>query len=216
MSEEPDELELATAYERLAARTHPDRVAGGGKALRALAAEAFAHVERAHEALLDPGRLQELELERRRRDRAEKEQAEGRRAHDAERYFQQGQDAVGNRDYESALRWFGKALELFPQEGEYHSSYGWALHLCHPDDAAMAEEAIEHCKRGLKLASDRETAYLLIGRLCKATGRVDAAERMFARAAQIRPDCIEALRELRLINMRRDKEKGLIQRLLRR
>jgi hypothetical protein len=39
---------------------------------------------------------------------------------------------------------------------------------------------------------------------------------MFARAVQIQPDCLEALRELRLINMRRDKEKGLIRRLLRR
>ena len=25
------------------------------------------------------------------------------------------------------------------EEGEYHAHYGWALHLCHPDDATMAE-----------------------------------------------------------------------------
>ena len=80
----------------------------------------------------------------------------------------------------------------------------------------LAEEAIEHCKRGLTLASDREKPYLFMGRLCKATGRAGAAERMFARAVQIQPDCVEALRELRLINMRRDKVKGLIRRLLRR
>ena len=116
----------------------------------------------------------------------------------------------------TALRCFGKALENFPEEGEYHAHYGWALHLCNPDDAMMAEEAIEHCKRGIKLASDREKPYLLMGRLCKATGRAEAAERMFARAVQIQPGCVEALRELRLINMRRDKEKGLIRRLLRR
>jgi tetratricopeptide (TPR) repeat protein len=120
------------------------------------------------------------------------------------------------RDYESALVRFGKALELFPEEGEYHAYYAWSLHLCHPADATIAEEAIEHCKRGMKLASDREKPYLLMGRLCKATGRAGAAERMFTRAVQIQPDCVEALRELRLINMRRDKEKGLIRRLLRR
>jgi hypothetical protein len=39
---------------------------------------------------------------------------------------------------------------------------------------------------------------------------------MFTRAVQIQPECVEALRELRLINMRREKEKGLIARLLRR
>ena len=83
-------------------------------------------------------------------------------------------------------------------------------------DAIMAEEALEHLKRGLKLASDREKSYLLMGRLCKAMGRAGAAEKMFARAAQIQPNCVEALRELRLINMRREKKKGLIGRLLRR
>ena len=78
------------------------------------------------------------------------------------------------------------------------------------------EEALEHVKRGIKLAGDREKPYLLMGRLCKATGRADAAERMFTRAVQIQPNCVEALRELRLINMRRQKQKGIIGRLLRR
>ena len=58
--------------------------------------------------------------------------------------------------------------------------------------------------------------HVACARLCKATGRAAAAERMFTRAVQIQPDCVEALRELRLINMRRDKETGLIRRLLRR
>jgi tetratricopeptide (TPR) repeat protein len=80
----------------------------------------------------------------------------------------------------------------------------------------MAEEAIEHVRNGLKLASDREKPYLLMGRLCKATGRIEAAEKMFTRAVQIQPECVEALRELRLINMRREKQKGLVARLLRR
>ena len=55
-----------------------------------------------------------------------------------------------------------------------------------------------------------------MGRLCKATGRAGAAEKMFTRAIEIQPDCVEALRELRLIHMRRQKRKGLIGRILRR
>jgi cytochrome c-type biogenesis protein CcmH/NrfG len=80
----------------------------------------------------------------------------------------------------------------------------------------MAGEALEHVKRGLKLASHREKPYLFLGRLYKVIGRVDLAERMFARAVRIQPECVDALRELRLINMRRQKSKGLIGRLLRR
>jgi tetratricopeptide (TPR) repeat protein len=80
----------------------------------------------------------------------------------------------------------------------------------------MVGEALEHVKRGLKLASHREKPYLFLGRLYKAIGRVEMAERMFTRAVQIQPECLEGLRELRLINMRRKKSKGLIGRLLRR
>jgi hypothetical protein len=75
---------------------------------------------------------------------------------------------------------------------------------------------MEHVQRGIKLARDREKPYLYLGRLCKVVGRLDAAERMFTKAVQVRPECVEALRELRLINMRREKGKGLIGRLLRR
>jgi hypothetical protein len=47
-------------------------------------------------------------------------------------------------------------------------------------------------------------------------GKPAGAEKMFTRAVQIEPDSVEALRELRLINMRRERSKGLIKRLLRR
>jgi tetratricopeptide (TPR) repeat protein len=130
--------------------------------------------------------------------------------------FQQGDAALRARDYDAALRCFGRALELYPEEGEYHAHYGWALHLRHPNDVAMAGEAMEHLQRAIKLAPDREKPYLFMGRLCKAIGRVEAAEKMFSRALKIQPECLDALRELRLINMRREKAKGLIGRLLRR
>jgi len=39
---------------------------------------------------------------------------------------------------------------------------------------------------------------------------------MFVRAVHVEPKCLEAIRELRLIQMRREKSKGLIGRLFRR
>ena len=127
-----------------------------------------------------------------------------------------GEAALAARSYEAALAHFGKALELYPDEGDHHAYYGYVLHLCHPGDAAMAAEAMEHVKRGIKLASHREKPYLFLGRLNKAVGRADQAEKMFVRAVQIDPDCLEAIRELRLIQMRREKSKGLIGQLFRR
>jgi CheY-like chemotaxis protein/DnaJ-domain-containing protein 1 len=208
--------EIRAAYERLAERYHPDRVQASSHAVRDLAERVMAFVEEAHQTLADPRRRAEYRLDRKKADRKAAEREQGLRAVEAERRYQDGEAALRARSYELALRCFGKALELNPDEGEYVAQYGWALHLCHPDDAQIAEEAIEHIKRGIKLAADREKPYLLMGRLCKATGRTQAAEKMFTRAVQLQPDCVEALRELRLINMRREKNKGFIGRLLRR
>ena len=84
--------------------------------------------------------------------------------------------------------------------------------MCHQNNEVMIEEAIEHVRRGAKLARDREKPYLFLGRLYKVIGRMRAAEKMFARAVQIQPDCVDALRELRLINMRREKNRSLLSR----
>jgi len=214
--ETADEQQIQAAYGRLCERTHPDRVSHSNEAVKVLAAEVFAMVANAYESLVDPRRRQQVLLGQRKADREAAEREVGKRALDAEMQFQQGDAALRARDYDAALRCFGRALELYPDEGEYHAHYGWTLHLSHPSDPAMASEAIEHVQRALKLAPDREKPYLFMGRLCKAIGRADVAEKMFARALKIQPDCLDALRELRLINMRREKGKGLIGRLLRR
>jgi CheY-like chemotaxis protein len=208
--------EIESAYEALAERTHPDHLSNASEAVRRLSVAVFRHVEQAYETLQDPKRRQLYVLDLRRSEREAAEREEQNRSFEALREFQRGEQALEQRAYEDALLAFGRALERCPDEGEYHAHYGWALHLCHPDDAQMVEEAIEHVRRGLKLASDREKPYLLMGRLCKATGRTEAAERMFTRAVQVQPECVEALRELRLINMRREKQKGFVSRLLRR
>jgi CheY-like chemotaxis protein len=72
------------------------------------------------------------------------------------------------------------------------------------------------CREGVKLAKDREKPYLLLGRLYRAIGRAGAAKKMFTRAVEIRPQCVEAMRELRIMNMRRDKDKGVLKRIFRR
>jgi CheY-like chemotaxis protein len=207
---------IEEAYASLSSRTHPDRVSGASQAVQDLAAELFGLVEEAYETLSNPRLLQEYLLLQQRAKREEKEKRQGEMALEAEAEFRGGDEALRVRDYESALQHFGRALELYPDEGDHHAHYGWALYLCHPGDPSIVGEALEHVRRGLKLASHREKPYLFMGRLYKAIGRADVAEKMFTRAVQIQSECVEALRELRLINMRREKSKGLIGRILRR
>ena len=137
----------------------------------------------------------------------------------AETEFQKGEAKLAARDYPGALRCFGRAMEGYPTAGEYRSYYGWCLHLCYPDNALMRGEALEHCREGVALAKDREKPYLLLGRLYRASGKAGAARKMFSSALQIKPQCIEAMRELRVMNMRRDKastlSKGVLRRIFR-
>jgi curved DNA-binding protein CbpA len=205
--------DVKDAYERLAARAHPDRFRDGSQALRALAEEVFGRVRAAYDTLSDPREKQIQALTSKKLERKEQERQKSERAFQAEVERRKGEVALSSRSYEAALAHFGKALELYPDEGDHHAYYGYVLHLCHPGDAAMAAEAMEHVKRGIKLASHREKPYLFLGRLNKAVGRADQAEKMFVRAIQIEPNCLEAIRELRLIQMRREKSKGLIGRL---
>ena len=207
---------LRHAYERLAIHTHPDRYSNASQTVRDLAEDLYGLVKTAYDTLMDPRARTHYLLDEKKRHREAAKRQKGERALEAESEFLNGEAALKSRDYESALARFGRALQLYPDEGNHHAHYGWALYLCHPGDPAMVGEALEHVKRGLKLASHREKPYLFLGRLYKATGRVEMAERMFTRAVQIQPECVEGLRELRLINMRRKKSKGLIGRLLRR
>ncbi|MBW2495350.1 MAG: response regulator [Deltaproteobacteria bacterium] len=214
--ESASEEEIQNAYQQRAAQLHPDHYRRAGDAVVHLASEVFAQINLAYQTLTDQRRRSEYLLDQRKDQRDADRRRESEQALEAAVQFQEGQRLLAQRSYERALEVFGRALQLYPEAGEYHSHYGWTLHLCHPDQPDIAAEAIEHVRRGIKLAGQRETSYLFMGRLCKVVGRVELAEKMFARAVQLEPGCVEALRELRLINLRRHKSKGLIGRLLRR
>jgi CheY-like chemotaxis protein len=211
-----DDEEIQTAYKELAKQAHSDRFHGASGSVRQLAAQVMDRIEKAYAGIATGDARTEYasKLTRGRREAAVED--EGRRALQAETEYQKGEKRMATRDYEGALRHFGRAVECYPAEGEYRSHYGWCLFLCHPDNDVMLSEAMEHCREGVKLAKDREKPYLLLGRLYKATGRVGAAKKMFTRAVEIRPQCVEAMRELRIMNMRRDKDKGVLKRIFRR
>ena len=211
-----DDEEIRNAYASLAKQAHPDRFHGASTSVRQLASQAFDCITQAHASIATATARKSYseELSRGRRNAAVED--EGRRALLAETEFQNGEKLVAKRDYEGALLCFGRAMENFSSEGEYRAHYGWCLYLCHPDNEVMLGEALEHCREGLKLAKDREKPYLLLGRLYKVMGRTMAAKKMFTRAVQIQPRSVEAMRELRIMNMRSDKNKGVFKRIFRR
>lgn len=210
-----NEDEIRSAYMRLAKETHPDRYAAASQAARDLAEQAFREVTRSYELLNDPARLASYR-EDPNRDRKEAQALEeAQRAISAEREFQKGEARLRSHDWSGALTHFERAVELYPDEGEYVAYCGYAYYLTHGHADDIFRTAFAMVKKGIKLAPEREKPYLFLGRLCQAAGRLEVAERMFTKAVECRPDSIESLRELRLLQMRRPKQ-GLLGRLLRR
>jgi CheY-like chemotaxis protein/tetratricopeptide (TPR) repeat protein len=216
VNERASDEDIRSAYVLLAKRTHPDRYSGVSEPLKRLAEEIFGLVSKAYENIGDARRRFEYVLAQRQGVRDAEAHDEGQRALQAELQFQQGEAKLRARQYGAAIECFAWAVKLFPEEGEYHVHLGWAEYLANPSDESAIEKALARIKQGAKLAPDRDKPFLYLGRIYQAKGRGALAEKMFTRAVSNKPDCIEALRELRLLHMRREKEKGLIGRLLRR
>lgn len=216
VAQNAEDEDVRGAYVDLAKRTHPDRFSGSSEAIRRLAEEVFGRVSLAHETLTDRRGRDGYRLELAQGARLEEEMEEARRALAAEQEFQKGAAALKSRRYQPAFEAFASAVDLYPHEGEYLAYLGWTRFLSAQRDESAHKEAVKALRKAAKLAPDSEKPYLFLGQLLKATGRHEPAERMFVKAVQVKSDCVEALRELRLINLRREKQKGLVRRLLRR
>ncbi len=206
--------DIRRAYTELAKRAHPDRFAAASEVVRDLAEEAFREITRAYQLLADPVRLEQYRQDPNRDARNAEAAEEAQRALAAEQEFQAGESRLRVYDWAGALAHFERASELYPDEGEYLAFCGWAYYLTHGHDEEVFRKAFTLVKRGAKLAPDRDKPYLFLGRLAQAAGRLDLAEKMFVTAVEKRPDCTEALRELRLLSMRKPK-KSIVGRLLR-
>jgi CheY-like chemotaxis protein/tetratricopeptide (TPR) repeat protein len=212
VSERASDEDIRSAYVLLARRTHPDRFSGASEPVKRLAEEIFGLISKAYERIGDATRRAQQAMQK----RESVELDEGQRALKAELQFQQGEGKLRAGQYAAAVECFDRAVQLYPEEGEYHAHLGWAQHLASPNDEALSEQVLARIKKGARLAPDGDKPFLFLGRIFQAKGKTELAEKMFTRAISNKPDCIEALRELRLLHMRREKEKGLLGRLLRR
>ncbi len=193
--------DVRNAFLALAKRFHPDRYPADGN-LRDLAADVFAGISRAHEVLSDPAARRDY-VQALKRGGGKEPDAGVAQMLTAETQFQKGEAHFRKREYGEALEQFRWALELNPDEGEFHAYYGWAFYLHHRDDDKAQITAQEHLDRAQQLSPNSPTGYYLMGLFRKACGDPRAAERMFKKTLELSPSHMEANREIRLLNMRK-------------
>jgi len=216
LSKTLDDRAVRQAYTTLVDAVRPEQFQESPPALRQLADEIFRLLTSAYSKLRDaPARAAYAAALR--KDRESKEdRMQWAQAQRAERDFREGEQFLKQKAYLPGLESFGRALQAAPERGLYRAFYGWTLHLCHPEESMMTEEAIEHVREGARLDQEHPKPLIFLARLYMAQDRWIAARKLLARAVELSPDSVEARRELRLLAKRRQKGQGWLRRTFKR
>lgn len=193
---------IRAAYFRLAKLWHPDRLPTELLPFRGEVAQIFAHMTRAQQTLCDP--------DQRKRWLSSHGLVADKRPHDE--VVREIDQALAKRDFdkaEAASRRLAEREGLPPeQEAEALALLAWS--------AARAADAPEDSLRSALSALDRavnvdrtcERALFYRGVVAKKLGKHEAAFRDFSRVAHLNPKNIDAIREVRLFEMRARKGSG--------
>jgi len=205
--------QVRTAYERTLAEIPQAALDSSDAELRSQAHRIRRRVEAAYDHLKDAETRRAHALLRQEEAQDRDARTSAPRALEAERWFRKGTGLLTGKRHPEAAEAFGMASHLDPDEGEYLAHLGYALYLANPQDDVVRREAMQHITNGIKRSPDRELPYVYLARVLAAKGETDTARKVLNRALRIKPGCVPAQRELRLLEMRRRKGFGWIKRL---
>ncbi len=136
---------------------------------------------------------------------------------EAETAYQEGRALLKVRRFREAARVLQRAIELSPEESEYMTFFAWALFKSDPDKPGNLNRALEVLLASREVNPSFDLTHLYLGHVYQAQKKERQAEKSFEMAVQANPECTEALRELRLINLRREQapqSKGLFKKFI--
>jgi len=195
--------EIKRAYIALAKEFHPDRIPNSaGRELRKMAEELFTLLTEAHNVLTDEQKRSEYINKITQASKAEAADDVSRLLA-AEGKFQAGEEYLKRRLFSKAAESFKEAIDLYPEEAEYFAHYGWALFQSEPESQEVLKKARDAIATAITKNPKLDKAYLFMGYIYKSINRDDLAERQFEKAIQCNPDCTDALRELKLLDLKK-------------
>jgi curved DNA-binding protein CbpA len=106
--------------------------------------------------------------------------------------------------YDEAIEVMKRILAVMKDDAEYQAMYAWLLMQKFPGSGAEAPlgKMLEAVDKALSLHENHERANLLKAQILRRLGRNDEAFEYFQRVAEINPRNIDAMREVRVANMR--------------
>lgn len=201
--------QIRTAYFGLARQLHPDRLASLGISDEQRQAQRlFAEVNTAFAVLSDAGRRSDyLNVLRRGGEAAiRKEQAHAEqlamRILESEEAFRKGEAAMRRDQMTTAVRELERAVELHPDEADYHAALAWARFCSAPDKMQASTTTRRALEAAIAKAPRAISARFYLGRVERMLGKDEDALRHFRLVLEREPHHQEATSEVRVIEAR--------------
>jgi curved DNA-binding protein CbpA len=214
VAKDATEPQVQAAYFKLAKSWHPDRLPPELAELKTQVSTIFAALNEAFNTLNDPIKRHAYVKDLERGD-GETEADQVQRVVDAAIEFQKAEVMLKKNDLAAAESFARRATMADPDQIEYIALVAWIQAMKRGDPPILPEGKTSTFYDDLLsildgvLAKDPmfEKALYYRAVLLKRSGREDKAMRDFKMAVQINPKNIDAVREVRLFQMRKDKKR---------
>ena len=213
VSESDSREQVRKSFYNMVKKYHPDRFFEQNALpdLKDKVNALFQHISDAHETLSDANAKTRYLNDRQGEKKSSTTTLEN--ILQAETAFQKGIIFFRVKKYNQAQKAFAEALEICPNEAEYLMYQTWSAYKFNPKATDIIKTRT-NLLRAIELNPTLSLAHLFLGYVCKDKGNEKEARRHFEKAIQVDPNCTEALREIRLMSMRKEKEKkGLFGRM---
>ncbi|MBN2134278.1 MAG: response regulator [Acidobacteria bacterium] len=203
-----DTKDIKKAYFKLAKLYHPDKFLGEEyKQHKEKIDDVFNKISQAYRVLTSVSKRNEYEktMSTPKEDRETIEQYT--RVRNAEMRFIEGKAAYQRARYDEAIEALKWAIDLNPDESEYQKYMGLCFMRKYDSAEPQFKQSEQYFTRALELRDKDPELYFLLGQYMKLKGNESAALEKFKSAVRLKPDYHEALREIRLFEMRSEKNK---------
>lgn len=198
---------IQTSYIQLAKKWHPDKLPAALADIKSLCAKVFSRVSEAHQTLSDAERRKNYMRLLTEGGASPKEQEKIQSVLEAASDFQKAEIFLKRGDYVEAEKAAKRAYDAVPDQADHLAIVAWinSLKTENPNELL---NCIAELKKAIEMNPKSYRSYFYRGMVYKKLGNSELAYRDFKEVTELDPRNVDAQREVRLRNMRRDGKSG--------
>ena len=195
--------QINKAFLQLAKVWHPDRLPPALVDVRDACSKVFAHLTEANATLTDPKRREEYMTLLKDGGATPDDQAKIQTILEAATEFQKAEFHLKRGETQNAYEIAKRAHEVDPDQADYLAMVTW-IEAQRPEWSGREKtlEKVAVFDKCIKMSPNCERAYFYRGMLYKRIDELSKANKDFKKAAEVNPRNLDAMREVRLYNMR--------------